>query len=1123
MTTQEELIPCQQQALERLREDDSNYVKYREASAAFWDKYEQTKSPEDLNHAIECYQQGLDYVSSVLYRARLLQDLRLAVETRFLATDDFQDLERSISYDRELLGLIREDSPKRSQFLLRLGVNYLLRWSKTNEAPDFEQAVKYHQLALEAISPDAFEACARISFSLGLVFQKGYQKSANLEDLRHSAHHLEKAVLGLSPESKDFQACLGDLPKLYWKLYEETDHLEDLDRCIGYYEQVLATEPIELIDRVLCLSNLGTAYEEKFNSTGQEADLNRSIECSNLAYEATPSSHSWVRASILGQGGGELGLRFERTGRLTDLNQSIDYTQQALNAMHLNDPNYQIVVLSLGLGFFNRFSRTNQLTDLDQCINCHHRALKSTPEDDRGHAVILNNLGEAYNARFNRTMDIIDLQESIHYHKRAVMSKSARRVDCSRSLGYLSNRLLSRYQQLNELTDLHDAIKYASEAVESTLANHSARPGHLINLAGILRERYKALGQPVDLERSIDLAYQVVEDSPKDHIRYGVYLSVLGAVLEDRSKITGSSEDLRCSFEAYRKAVYSVSTPQVRIRAAMLAIGIPIKEENWTVAADLADSALSLLPEAILPTNSRADKQDTLRVLSQLPSLIASIFLKAGRSPLEALQALEKARGIIAGFLIDARSDVSFLKEEYSELWARYTNCQAQIASIDAEFNLPFQGDSQRSYAMKSAQRQLLYQDLYQLRDEIRQCPGFERFLSSLKETEILDLAKEGPIVCFNISFVSSEAFLVTSTGIRALQLPELQMIDIGRQVKLFAARGNSARRDATFSGDDEDIQNQILFPNDPLAELGSLWNNAVKPVLHHLGLLEHLISQDALPRVWWIGGGDMAILPLHAAGEHSPGSTENAFSHIISSFATTLRSLQFTRGRVPVVIPEEDFQVLIVSMPTTPGPYKPLNVAGEVAAISKHSTSAASIIHLERPNRTAVLRALKSCTVAHFACHGCADPAEPAQSALLVGRDTQERLTVADLDEVFTDKTNAQVAYLSACSTAEIQALELANESIHLGSAFQLSGFRHVVGTLWGADDEAAVKIAGEFYRTLFQRRGSLGGEAGIGAKKYGNLEVARALHDAVFYYRNEGENWREVSKWAPFIHLGS
>ena len=54
--------------------------------------------------------------------------------------------------------------------------------------------------------------------------------------------------------------------------------------------------------------------------------------------------------------------------------------------------------------------------------------------------------------------------------------------------------------------------------------------------------------------------------------------------------------------------------------------------------------------------------------------------------------------------------------------------------------------------------------------------------------------------------------------------------------------------------------------------------------------------------------------------------------------------------------------------------------------------------------------------------------------------------------------RTHAEIAYLSACSTAEGQAARLVDEVLHVVSGFQVAGFRHVV----------CAKVAKVFYSKL-------------------------------------------------------
>lgn len=108
----------------------------------------------------------------------------------------------------------------------------------------------------------------------------------------------------------------------------------------------------------------------------------------------------------------------------------------------------------------------------------------------------------------------------------------------------------------------------------------------------------------------------------------------------------------------------------------------------------------------------------------------------------------------------------------------------------------------------------------------------------------------------------------------------------------------------------------------------------------------------------------------------------------------------------------------------------------------------------------------LKSPNILHCACHRCSDPYNPLDGGLLLGDTRQDQLTLRDLKTLSNDL--AQIAYLSACSTAELRDQSLVEESIHMASMFQLIGFRHVIGTMWGAYDDDTVQIASAFYQLL-------------------------------------------------------
>jgi CHAT domain-containing protein len=166
------------------------------------------------------------------------------------------------------------------------------------------------------------------------------------------------------------------------------------------------------------------------------------------------------------------------------------------------------------------------------------------------------------------------------------------------------------------------------------------------------------------------------------------------------------------------------------------------------------------------------------------------------------------------------------------------------------------------------------------------------------------------------------------------------------------------------------------------------------------------------------------------------------------------------------------------------------LDLADEISAVRSLQSPEITVEILEHPRACEAMQSITECSVVHFACHASSDNDRPSMSALYLGKEEVDILTVRTLQPL--SHQIAQVAYLSACSTTEISARNLIDESIHLASTLQLIGFRHVIGTLWSADDESAVEIAAAFYKGLIE---------GVGDEHI----VADALHYALLVWRCE------------------
>jgi CHAT domain-containing protein len=252
--------------------------------------------------------------------------------------------------------------------------------------------------------------------------------------------------------------------------------------------------------------------------------------------------------------------------------------------------------------------------------------------------------------------------------------------------------------------------------------------------------------------------------------------------------------------------------------------------------------------------------------------------------------------------------------------------------------------------------------------------------------------------------------------------------------------------------------------------------------------------------------------MPFHAAGKHAD-SLENAYYRALSSYTPSIRALAYSRESKATKA--TDGPVLIVTMPTTPGMSKLPAVETEKCAIIQAIDGQRSVVSLTAPDASKVLENMVDCSIAHFACHGFTDPTDPSNSGLVFQNHSSQNSTEAEL-LTFQDISSAKlkcvdIAYLSACSTAQNPVPQLADEAIHIVSGFQVAGFRQVIGCLWRSSDQTCLNVARGFYERLFNSRNL----------PWNNRDVAAALHESILDVKDKYP--RRPLLWAQFVHYGA
>jgi hypothetical protein len=467
-----------------------------------------------------------------------------------------------------------------------------------------------------------------------------------------------------------------------------------------------------------------------------------------------------------------------------------------------------------------------------------------------------------------------------------------------------------------------------------------------------------------------------------------------------------------------------------------------------------------------------------------------------------ALRLLEAGRALLLSQAYETRSDLTDLRRDHPALAERFAGLRDRLNRPPD--HAPGRPGEQHGQGRQPEDSRLLARQLDETLAEIRGLDGFATFALPPGISELQAQADEGPVVTFNISQYRSDALLLTRDAVTSVALPGLTSEAVTERVIAF-------HRAAGIAADDSSLAARLDAEQVIADILEWLWDNAAEPVLHALGYDEPA-ADDVAPRVWWAPGGLLSLLPLHAAGRPDGAAGDCVLDRVVSSYTPTVRALRYARQQAAG--PDGPGGALIVGVAAVPGsPEADLpDVPEEIARVSDLLPDPIVLTDgadpETHPTRVNVFAWLPSCSVVHFACHAVSAPGDPLGPMLFLPDHEGAPLNVASLSSISHDRL--RLVYLSACSTAQISDARLLDEAIHLTSAFQLAGSRHVIGTLWKIDSHAAVDVAAGFYRELRTEAGALNAS-----------RAARALHRVVMVTR--AAHPRAPSLWAAHLHAGA
>ena len=1047
-------------------------------------------------------------------RPTYLSSLGSALLTLFQWTDDEAVLAEAVRVGRTATAEAPADHPDRAAILNSLGIILKALSERTGDPGlgALKEAAGVLRVASAAAAATAYEDHAAILSNLGAALQRLFEHTGD-QGLLLEGIEVLRAAVAATPEGHSQRAGYSNnLGAVLQTAFERTGDRRLLAEAVESYRAAVGAAAPEHADRAMYLSNLGNALRVQFEFDGDRGVLAEAVDVAKAAVSATSAGHPDL-ARHLSNLGAVLGGQYRRTGEMGILSASADAIKAALAAAAPDHPARSTYLHNLGLTRREQYRRTGELDVLLEAAQAGRKAVSAVHAGHSERPVYLNDLGLTLQVLYDRTLVQDALDEAVQVGREAVAAAPA--DDPSRAL-FLSNLGISLqilFDHTGKREALMEALSVERAAVAGTAVDHPLRAGYLGNLATSLQTLYKHTGRRHVLMEGVEYARAAVAAAPEDRPDRASLVHNLGLALQTLFELTGRRSVLAEARCCHLQAAHlAAGETYIRIQAyrqfAHLALRAGLIQEALPAIEAAIDLAETLAPGTL----TRNDRAFQLGRLDNLPGEAATVALAAGE-PARAVELLERTRGILAADTVGIRGpDQTRLRASAPDLADELERMRDRLDILDhphraldpalgaGDTRLGAAQDVSNADRHLAGERAEAHAARRLLLERIRSLPGFADFLQPPSAAALAAQAREGPII-FVIAGHTRSAALILTDGpdpVQTVPLTGLTHADAYAN----ANRLLNARRSVGFR--ERDATSGAPGQSAILAVLAWLWDTIAEPVLTHLGHTGAPRGDRPWPRVWWCPIGVLATLPLHAAGHHDPLSDESSTPRAvldlaISSYTPTVQALVHARAARSV---PHAASTLIVPVPDFPGAPLP--------GVTEEATSIAALIPgarlLERPTRAAVLKSLPEHRIAHFACHGKADWAEPSRSSLILADHHTEPLTLADVTAL---NLTADLAYLSACSTS-VTAPRLADESLHMTAAFQLAGYRNVIGTLWSVNDKAAARIATDFYAHLTAQ--------GTGAPQTDHS--ARALHHAVRALRAHHPDTPTL--WSAHTHTG-
>lgn len=1043
------------------------------------------------------------------------------------------DLEEIIQND---LGLLRNASVNASELpvhalrLAYLAVAFDDRRKRTLSTSDNARASFCRRLAI-AILPDGTKNLKAVFHSqLALNLLSKADQNGDIDLMEEAYKHANAGVaLTTSRSGAAYVEPLDSLANVLRQRFLLTRNPEDLERSIDLLEE----ENLQVDGKHLgTLHNLSYSLSLRFDLLGKVDDLNKAIE---LGFKAIEGPEVTLE-SIVDRSRNVvnfLDFRFKLYRDPSDIERAKNLLEGIVGKVLSDNSRFAALASTLSRLLRVSFEINNSLEDLDAAIAVARKGLIPQHAPNKTKIALMNELGLLLSKKHERLGQEVDGLAAVQHYQSALSL-----ADGTPSKYTIISNMMSVYdtfyRQTEEVKYLHQSLELTQQAMAFT--NVRMNPSLWLNSANnCLLLCTSDDSQIVYLSEGIRLINQCLSGAQKWNVDDWSQICLsAGALYDLKYRRSEEAEDFNSALILYLETWSSNAAPlQKRLKAINLASNLLIRADRWQEAWFFLQAAVKLIPMYCASSLSQQDQQYVISDLPGLTALACTAGLVQGQTS-RALEIWEQGRGMIVSSSHLAVNDLSRLKSEHEQLYEAFLMLRAAI--LEPPKGPPTLNTTMLDgFALNRTQTKMdTLGSLDKVIQDIRNCTGFHDFLCPFNATSMQILASDGAIVVLNSSVYSSgsraHAILVTATHIQSLELE----LSSHRLYEMIGGLDNKSAHKHASPGSEGPLnltdENRTL-----LAGLKIIWDEIAKPICDRLGFtperldvnFQHTPPKFGACRIRWLTSGVFSRLPMHAAGFWVKECTDILAQRAISSYAASFRVLRYASERSQNIARAE-LRGLMASM-ERPDPDLPfqkkkmfLKTAKRESEGIQQANSKISWAKIVRPSAEKVLEQLPHHPFVHFATHGVSDSKNPSKSHLVLMKEAETKSPEVKGLGVLSDSlsvtsisrctaANAVLAFLSACSTADVRVEKLVDEGLHIVNAFQIAGFPHVIGTLWSASELVCPPFAKTFYELLGRYTDN---------KPLSNDLIAFVAQMATLTLVKDSPD--EPRLWACFIHVG-